>query len=95
MTEGTVERPVRVVDNGRRSFIPPTFCFELRDAASDAPVATVSHVVLSHPPRGDFDAVRHLTDEGLAATGVISRYDAGPQAREPGLRFTIHATTRA
>ncbi|MER5886160.1 hypothetical protein ABT160_20250 [Streptomyces sp. NPDC001941] len=88
-----VDRPVRVVDNGLRSFVPPAFCFELRDAVAGTLIATVSRVVLGGrgagvPALQDFEAVGHLEATGRAVTGVITPYDAGPSAREPGLCFT-------
>lgn len=91
MTERRVEQAVRVVDNGVRSFIPPTFCFELRDESRNL-VATVSQVIWAEENVADFDALETLRSEGLRATGTISEYDAGPQARRVGRRFTIRNT---
>ncbi|RDI50119.1 hypothetical protein [Nocardia mexicana] len=85
MTEKIVE-PVRITDNGVRSFIPPTFCFELRDLG-DTLVETVSRVI--HGERRDFDVVADLRLRHMAALGRITDYDAGPQARVPGKQFTI------
>lgn len=88
MNEQRIDRPVRVSDNGVRSFIPPTFCFDLIDDAG-VRVATVSRVVLDSPPLRDFDLVATFTREHLRATGAIAAYDAGEQAREAGRCFTI------
>ncbi|MFG3254666.1 hypothetical protein [Streptomyces sp. NPDC048172] len=93
MTTGprAVETPVRVVDNGVRSFVPPTFCFELWDAAGNH-VATVSRVVMSDPDDrelADFDAVATLGETRFL--GRIDPYDAGPDARGQGARFTVTA----
>jgi hypothetical protein len=86
-----VDEPVKVTDNGVRSFIPPTFCFDLHNAAGQL-VDTVSQVVIDvFEQRGlrDFDAVAWLDQSRLWALGSISEYDAGPEARVPGKRFTI------
>jgi hypothetical protein len=92
MESWAIEFPVEVRDNGVRSFIPPCFCFELRDASGNV-VATVSEVVLEVPGQAeqvrDFDAVGFLDRNGLLALGNISEYNAGPQAREPGRRFSV------
>ena len=84
---------MRVIDNGIRSFIPPTFCFELRNA-DDELVETVSRVGLAQESGAEFDAadldaVEELQRRGLMARGVTEDYDAGPQARIAGRRFTI------
>ncbi|MEE1738191.1 hypothetical protein [Streptomyces sp. BE147] len=92
MTAQQVTLPVRVSDNGVRSFIPPTFCFELHDRTGTL-VFTVSRVVWTERSTEDFDAVALLrAGRLLAAGGHIESYDAGPQAREPGLVFTFAAT---
>ncbi|MDT0443517.1 SAM domain-containing protein [Streptomyces johnsoniae] len=92
MTDEAVEQPVSVTDNGVRSFLPPTFCFDLHDR-SGILVATVSGVAWPQAGLADFEAVARLTVEGLRATGVVSEYDAGPQARTSGRRFLIRDTT--
>ncbi|MCX4968004.1 hypothetical protein OHA98_25235 [Streptomyces sp. NBC_00654] len=92
MTSQQVALPVRVSDNGVRSFIPPTFCFELHDRAGTL-VSTVSRVVWTERNTEDFDAVALLrAGRVLAAGGHIDSYDAGPQAREPGFVFTFADT---
>jgi hypothetical protein len=86
-----VDQPVEVVDNGKRCFIPPCFNFELRGQDGTL-VATVSRVVLDVEGfRGvrDFDALHVLSSCGALALGIISDYDAGPEARETGREFTI------
>jgi hypothetical protein len=90
MESRSIESPVEVRDNGIRSFIPPCFCFELRDVKSGNIVATVSEVLLEVAGRvRDFDALGFLDKNKLLALGNISEYDAGHQAREPGRRFSI------
>ncbi|MDJ1135010.1 hypothetical protein [Streptomyces iconiensis] len=94
MTHRTVHTPVRVVDNGVRSFLPPTFCFELWDETG-ALVATVSQVVLADQDdreMTDFEALGALHGEELRAVGRIDPYDAGPGAPSPGARFTVTGT---
>jgi len=86
-----IDEPVIVVDNGVRSFIPPTFCFELR-AEDDSVVDTVSRVVLREADLLDFDVIEELTRKGLRATGEVRAYDAGPQARSSGKSFEINRT---
>ncbi|HLI89524.1 MAG TPA: hypothetical protein VKV37_12600 [Ktedonobacteraceae bacterium] len=91
-----INQPVKVIDNGIRSFIPPCFCFELRDR-SNSLVATVSQVALEvegHPRLKDFEVVDLFRQNELWALGTISEYDAGPQARETGRRFTIRQLVR-
>src|SRR4051812_47225335 len=92
MARQSIDSPVEVRDNGVRSFIPPSFCFELRSRSGDI-VATVSQIVLAVPGNTqgdkDFSALDFLSQNGLLAVGNISEYDAGSQAREPGRRFTI------
>lgn len=83
-----VDRPVRISDNGVRSFLPPTFCFELRDG-TDTLVATVSQVLLPERSVADFELLELFAAEKLTATGVITGYDAGAQARVAGRRFTV------
>ena len=87
-----ITTPVEVRDNGVRSFIPPTFCFELVTANCEI-VDTVSAVSLQGraPPRNveDFDAAKYLSDSALMALAEVSEYGAGPQARELGRRFTV------
>jgi hypothetical protein len=91
MATRRITTPVEVRDNGVRSFIPPTFCFDLVTVAGDV-VDTVSAVVLQAPGRArrleDFEAVQQLSEDALMALGEVSEYDAGPQARELGRRFT-------
>ncbi len=82
------------MDNGVRSFIPPTFCFELIDA-SEVLVATVSRVTWHGRGLSDFDATTALQSESLWVTGSVSDYDAGPQARETGRGFTITDSVEA
>ncbi|MFC8447777.1 hypothetical protein [Kitasatospora sp. NPDC057223] len=94
MTGQQVDQPVRITDNGVRSFIPPTFCFELHHESGSL-VATVSEVLLAARNVSDFEALELLRAEGLRATGTLSEYDAGPQARQAGLRFTIRNTVAA
>lgn len=89
MATQSIDSPVEVRDNGVRSFIPPSFCFDLR-SSSGGVVATVSQIVLT--VRGnleDFGALDFLNQNELLAVGSISEYDAGAQAREPGRRFTV------
>jgi hypothetical protein len=91
MDPDVVDEPVEVVDNGVRCFIPPCFCFELRGPAGSL-VATVSQVVLEiegFEGVRDFEALFALSRAGVLALGTISDYDAGPEARETGRRFTI------
>jgi len=87
-----VDQPVKVTDNGIRSFVPPTFCFDLHDA-SGVLVDTVSQLIMDAPEqRGlrDFEALALLDRFGLLAIGLISEYDSGPQAQGvPGKRFSI------
>jgi hypothetical protein len=86
----SVGSPVELRDNGVRSFIPPSFCFELRDVSGNV-VATVSRVILEIEDQGehigDFDALEFLHANRLMALGDVSEYDAGPEAREPGRLF--------
>jgi hypothetical protein len=91
VTDQPIDQFVRVVDNGVRSFIPPTFCFDLVDE-SGALVATVSRISWNARNLSDFDAVTALQSESLGVTGIISEYDAGPQARKSGQGFTILST---
>jgi hypothetical protein len=86
--EGNVAEPVTVADNGVRSFVPPTFCFELRDGKGEL-VATVSQIVMPGIELTDFDLITEVTRAGALLTGTITPYDAGPTARRPGSRFTI------
>jgi hypothetical protein len=89
----TIDRRVVVVDNGVRSFIPPNFCFELRDQ-DGAIVTTVSRVVLDVPRYSaleDFEALELLGRENHTVTGSVSDYDAGPEAREQGRMFTVRS----
>lgn len=86
-----INQPVEVLDNGLRCFIPPCFCFELR-GPSGSLVATVSQLVLEakdYQRLRDFEALDMLHRNELLALGEISDYDAGPEAREKGRRFTI------
>lgn len=83
-----LDRPVRVSDNGVRSFIPPTFRFDLREDDGTL-VATVSQVVLAEPSLLDDELVEVFTREQLRATGTITDYDAGPEAHTTGKRLTI------
>jgi hypothetical protein len=86
-----VDEPVEVSDNGVRSFIPPTFCFELHNTAGRL-VDTVSQLIIEAPEhRGlrDFDALAVLDQLSLWTLGNIAEYDAGPQARVLGKRFKI------
>ncbi|GAA2094095.1 hypothetical protein GCM10009801_61840 [Streptomyces albiaxialis] len=74
-----------------RSFVPPTFCFELWDEEGRH-VATVSRVVVSDPndrELTDFDALTSLDEPRYL--GRIDPYDAGPDARGQGARFTVTA----
>lgn len=89
-----IDEPVRISDNGIRSFIPPTFCFDLRNAAGEL-VKTVSRVVLIDPSLSDYDAVAYLSQNHLWVTGEVTDYDAGPEARETGLSFTVRSITEA
>ncbi|MFE7072533.1 hypothetical protein ACFU96_20880 [Streptomyces sp. NPDC057620] len=86
--ERTVEEPVRVVDNGIRSFIPPTYCFELRDTAGGI-VATVSQVVMTDSTLTNFNLLAALSRDDAQVVGKIASYDPGASARCPGARFTI------
>jgi hypothetical protein len=45
--------------------------------------------VTGQPQVRDFDALGILDRDKLLALGDISEYDAGPQAREAGRRFSI------
>ena len=87
-----IDSPVRVVDNGVRSFIPPTFCFELRDEDENV-VKVVSQIVLDREGSGagarDFEALQILDREQSICVGCLSEYDAGPEARELGCRFSV------
>ncbi|TLS45366.1 hypothetical protein FE633_14935 [Streptomyces montanus] len=86
--ERTVEEPVRVVDNGIRSFIPPTYCFELRNEAGGI-VATVSQVVMTDSTLTDFGLLAALRRDDAQVVGSITSYDPGASARRPGARFTV------
>lgn len=94
MANTTIGKPVVLRDNGVRSFIPPTFCFELRNS-DGALVGTVSKVVIetiaSHLSEAiaDFDALDFLQQKSLGALGHTYEYDAGHQAKEPGLCFLV------
>jgi hypothetical protein len=92
MEHWSVSSPVELRDNGVRSFLPPNFCFELRDASGNV-VATVSRLILEvegqTEPMKDFDALEFLHTNQLMALGDISEYDAGPEAREPGRQLSI------
>lgn len=91
MTDRVVDVPVAVRDNGIRSFVPPTFCFELR-AVDNQLVDTVSQLlVVAETQKGlrDFDVLALLDRFGLLALGRISEYDAGPEAMVPGKRFLV------
>ncbi|WP_331736456.1 hypothetical protein OG426_54590 (plasmid) [Streptomyces canus] len=90
MTEEQVDH-VQVSDNGVRSFIPPTFCFDLTSGSGER-IATVSQIVMSDGT-ADFEALKTLTRKGLRVSGTVSDYDAGPQARITGRRFVIEETT--
>jgi hypothetical protein len=86
-----VDEPVKITDNGVRSFLPPTFCFELRNINGHL-VDTVSQLVVVAPEQEglrDFDALALLDRFRLWALGRILEYDAGPEARIPGRRFEI------
>ncbi|WP_157254617.1 hypothetical protein [Nonomuraea typhae] len=89
MTVPLVE-PVQVSDNGVRSFIPPTFCFVLRDHTGQ-PVDVVSSLLITMEARQlrDYDALALLERFGLWCVGSVDEYDAGPQAQTPGRRFSI------
>jgi len=91
---GPVDEPVHVTDNGVRSFIPPTFCFELRDS-SGALVRTVSRLRWDTASLSDFDAMEELARRGVAAVGAVTEYDAGPMARMPGMEFAVSDTVPA
>ena len=89
MADQLMDSPVEVRDNGIRSFIPPTFCFDLLNPLTGILVTTVSQLVLGavgFSQETDFEALEILTRRQLLTTGLISDYDAGPQAREPGRR---------
>jgi hypothetical protein len=88
MTTQEIKDPVGISDNGVRSYIPPTFNFELRNSSGRL-IATVSQVVWPDRNLTDYDAVATLSADGKRAKGMLSEYDAGPQARESGIRFTI------
>jgi hypothetical protein len=93
VAEHRIDTPVVVRDNGIRSFIPPSYCFDLVDGSGDV-VEVVSAIALRGqglPDLADFDAVKYLGDNNLVALGEVAEYDAGPQAREPGRRFTVTA----
>ncbi|WP_232236133.1 hypothetical protein [Nocardia sp. BMG51109] len=81
-----ITEPVTVSDNGIRSLVPPTFCFELRDC-DGALVDVVSRVVLDE--LRDFDALEALPADRPAALGHITNYDAGAPARVRGREFVI------
>lgn len=93
MADRNVDDPAHVTDNGVRSFIPPTFCFELRSRQGNL-IATVSRVLLIDDGglRTDSDAVAELQRAELLAVGIIEVYDAGPQARSAGEQFTVLRT---
>jgi hypothetical protein len=101
MSERTVPVPVRVVDNGVRSFVPPTFCFELWDEKGNR-VATVSQVVMADEDDrelADFEALDALGPGSGAGgqvrvLGRIDPYEAGGEARAQGARFTVTETVR-
>ena len=88
-----VDAPVTVRDNGVRSFVPPTFCFELHDAVDDHLVDTVSALLITTPSLQfgfrDFEVIAFLQQHKLHALGTISSYDAGPPANELGKQFSI------
>jgi hypothetical protein len=92
MADQVVAVPVSLRYNGVTSFIPPTFCFDLIDAAGET-VATVSDVVIDVPSRGSavhgLEAIEALREDGALAVGSISEYDAGATARQQGRRFTV------
>lgn len=92
LTEKTIDQPVRLADNGVRSFIPPTFCFDLLDETGSA-IATVSQIVWAEQGISDFEAVGRLESSNLRVTGTISEYESGTQARQSGRRFTIRSVT--
>jgi hypothetical protein len=89
LTEQRIDQPVKLTDNGVRSFIPPTFCFELHDETGNV-IATVSQIIWTEQGASDFEVVGRLESSCLRATGIVSEYEAGPQARQPGRRFAIH-----
>ena len=77
-----ITTPVVVRDNGVRSFIPPTFCFELVTANCEI-VDTVSAVSLQGraPPRNVeyFDAAKYLSDSALMALVKFPNMVQGPR----------------
>lgn len=83
-----IDEPVHVTDNGVRSFIPPAFCFDLRDPAGVL-AQTVSRLRWDTEALEDFDVVAELERRGAAAVGAVTEYDAGPMARTPGRQFTV------
>jgi hypothetical protein len=87
----TIDQPVTIVDNGIRSFIPPTFCFELFTDTGER-VAVVSRLEAAGSGLCDFDVLEALRGRSLRAIGLVEPYDAGPEARREGLRFVVRGT---
>lgn len=84
MSARTVPAPVRVIDNGVRSFVPPTFCFELWDEDGNH-VATVSQLVMADEDDrelADFEALDALESgrgagDQVRVLGRIDPYEVG------------------
>lgn len=88
MTSTPINQPVKVIDNGIRSFIPPNFCFELLLESGDR-LDLVSRLEVTGIDLRDFDVLEMLRQGSYRALGFISEYEAGPEARKIGRQFTI------
>ncbi len=89
MSEQPVDTPVLVTDNGLRSFLAPTFCFDLTDAQGRL-VATVSELVLPNDPQVvDFAALEIINQQGPWALGLITEHDVGNREGVLGRWFTV------
>lgn len=83
-------------DNGVRSFVPPTFRFELVDVHDGTVVRTVSRVSLPSLGATDDGAVAELERRQLWAAGSVSEYDVEPAGQGvKGLAFDISRTVPA
>jgi len=91
MATTLITQPVDIRDNGVRSFIPPSFCFELVAATGEIldVVSAVGFRGRDHPDLTDFEAANHLAKNGLMSLGEVSEYDAGRESREAGRRYTV------
>ena len=85
-----VERAVHIIDNGIRSYVPPNFCWELRDS-EDRLFQIVSEVdfsFLALQPTEAETIFGKLIQKKILAKGVIEEYVAEPTGKI-GKRFFV------